>query len=125
MFCLEENLSPEDISKALVVMISQNITQIAFLNAKLYQLDKVIFTGSFLRHNDIAHITLAKNIKVDLFRCEAWCLIFWFRSGRMVRCLLCSWNTKDTLGHSELSYLIFNRKGKHNHRYRHSFSPTN
>jgi len=43
-----------DIARALVVMVAQNVTQIAFLNAKLHNSQRVIFTGNFLRHNKIA-----------------------------------------------------------------------
>jgi|EP00945_MAST-04E_sp_MAST-4E-sp1_P008450 type II pantothenate kinase len=53
----------EDICKALVVMITQNISQIAFLNAVIHGSPRVIFTGSFLRHNPIALRTLAYAMK--------------------------------------------------------------
>jgi type II pantothenate kinase len=43
-----------DIARALVVMVAQNVTQIAFLNAKIHQSKRVLFTGNFLRHNNIA-----------------------------------------------------------------------
>jgi len=48
----------EDIASALVVMVSQNVTQIALLNARLHGINNVVFTGNFLRHNDIAQYTL-------------------------------------------------------------------
>lgn len=54
----------EDIARALVVMISQNVTQIAFLNAKLHNTKKVIFTGNFLRHNTIALKTLSNMMRI-------------------------------------------------------------
>mmetsp|Transcript_7343 Transcript_7343/g.9597 ORF Transcript_7343/g.9597 Transcript_7343/m.9597 type:complete len:530 (+) Transcript_7343:353-1942(+) len=56
--------SPEDISRALVVMIAQNVTQIAFLNARLHKSSRVVFTGNFLRHNMIAQRTLSKSMRV-------------------------------------------------------------
>ncbi|GBG24237.1 Pantothenate kinase 1 [Hondaea fermentalgiana] len=43
-----------DIARALVVMVAQNVTQIAFLNARLHKSKRVLFTGNFLRHNRIA-----------------------------------------------------------------------
>lgn len=57
-------VNADDISKALVVMISQNITQIAFMSAKLHNINRVVFTGSFLRCNEVAQITLSRNIKI-------------------------------------------------------------
>ena len=54
----------EDIARALCVMISQNITQIAFLNATLHDTDRIIFSGSFLRHNDIALRILTFNLRI-------------------------------------------------------------
>lgn len=56
---LREGISDADVARALVVMITQNISQIAFLNAKICNTHRVIFTGSFLRHNNIACQTLA------------------------------------------------------------------
>lgn len=52
-----------DLSRALVVMVAQNVTQIAYLNARLYGAKKVVFTGNFLRHNPIAQYTLSKMMK--------------------------------------------------------------
>jgi len=43
-----------DIARALVVMVAQNVTQIAYLNALLHKSKRVLFTGNFLRHNRIA-----------------------------------------------------------------------
>jgi len=54
-----ENISDADIARALVIMITQNISQIAFLNARACHSERVIFTGSFLRSNNIACRTLA------------------------------------------------------------------
>lgn len=54
----------EDIARALVTMISQNITQIAYLNSRLHSTKRVIFTGNFLRHNTIALRTLSENLRV-------------------------------------------------------------
>ena len=46
--------SGEDINKALVVMIAQNLAQIAHLNARIHSARRVFFTGNFLRRNDLA-----------------------------------------------------------------------
>ena len=56
---------PEDTCRALTVMLSQNITQIAYLNAKLHATRNVFFTGGFLRNNKIAVRTLT-------FTMNAW-----------------------------------------------------
>ena len=44
-------------------MITQNIAQVAFLNARITCLERVIFTGNFLRRNVIADQTLAYAFK--------------------------------------------------------------
>tara|TARA_B110001452_G_scaffold179889_1_gene151020 strand:+ start:358 stop:1707 length:1350 start_codon:yes stop_codon:yes gene_type:complete len=48
----------DDICKALLVMIAQNVSQIAHLNARLYGLERVFFTGNFLRENEVALRTI-------------------------------------------------------------------
>ncbi len=48
------NLSDSDISKSLVIMITMNIGQVAYLNAKLHDTSTIFFIGNFLRHNDIS-----------------------------------------------------------------------
>ena len=53
----------KDLSRALVVMVAQNVTQIAYLNARLHGTKRVVFTGNFLRHNPIAQYTLSKMMK--------------------------------------------------------------
>lgn len=58
-------VSKQDTCRALTVMLSQNITQIAYLNAKLHQTRNVFFTGGFLRSNQIAVRTLT-------FTMNAW-----------------------------------------------------
>lgn len=57
-------IAPEDVAKALVGMISQNITQIAYMSAKMHNVHRVVFTGSFLRSNEVAQIVLSRNIKI-------------------------------------------------------------
>jgi type II pantothenate kinase len=55
-----DKISDADVARALVIMITQNISQIAFLNARaIPDCQRVIFTGNFLRHNTIACRTLA------------------------------------------------------------------
>ena len=53
-----ESCSDDDICKALVVMIAQNLAQIAHLNARIHGLKRVFFTGNFLRANDLALRTI-------------------------------------------------------------------
>ena len=44
-------------------MVSQNITQIAFLNARLVGVQRILFTGNFLRHNNIAMQVLTQSLQ--------------------------------------------------------------
>mgnify|MGYP000178908408 CR=1 FL=1 len=39
----------EDIARSLVNMIAYNIGQIAFLNAKLHSMTRILFGGNFIR----------------------------------------------------------------------------
>ena len=48
----------EDLCKALVVMIAQNLAQIAHLNARIHGARRVFFTGNFLRNNELALRTI-------------------------------------------------------------------
>ena len=49
----------DDICRALIVMITQNISQISYLNSVIYGSKRVVFTGNFLRMNPIALQTLS------------------------------------------------------------------
>mmetsp|Transcript_34617 Transcript_34617/g.80954 ORF Transcript_34617/g.80954 Transcript_34617/m.80954 type:complete len:225 (+) Transcript_34617:780-1454(+) len=46
--------SPADIASAILKMISNNIAQLAFLNARIHGVERIYFAGSFLRHNPIS-----------------------------------------------------------------------
>ncbi len=48
------SLTDNDIAKSLVVMITMNIGQVAYMNAKLHDTSTIFFIGNFLRHNDIS-----------------------------------------------------------------------
>lgn len=50
------------ICRGLITMIAQNVVQIAWLNAKLRRVPRVVFTGNFLRHNSIAMRVIAQNM---------------------------------------------------------------
>eukprot|EP00611_Tribonema_gayanum_P014352 TRINITY_DN2570_c0_g1_i1.p1 TRINITY_DN2570_c0_g1~~TRINITY_DN2570_c0_g1_i1.p1 ORF type:complete len:508 (-),score=104.14 TRINITY_DN2570_c0_g1_i1:90-1613(-) len=54
-----EGVTNEDVSKALIVMVTMNIGQVAYLNAKLYDTRRIYFVGNFLRHNNISAQRLA------------------------------------------------------------------
>ena len=54
-----EGLLDQDLALALLVMITNNIGQVAHLNAKLYKCSTIYFVGSFLRHNPISCRRLA------------------------------------------------------------------
>ncbi|CAH0520620.1 unnamed protein product [Peronospora belbahrii] len=54
-----ESVSDADLARSLLVMVTQNIGQVAFLNATLYKTKNIFFVGNFLRHNKISARTLA------------------------------------------------------------------
>ncbi|KAG7395019.1 hypothetical protein PHYBOEH_004384 [Phytophthora boehmeriae] len=54
-----ESVSDADLARSLLVMITQNIGQVAFLNSCLYKTKHIFFVGNFLRHNKISSRTLA------------------------------------------------------------------
>lgn len=54
-----DQVTDADIARSLLVMITQNIGQIAFLNSCLHQTKRIYFVGNFLRHNKISSRTLA------------------------------------------------------------------
>lgn len=49
----------EDIAIALLMMITNNIGQVSYLNAKLHGCSKIFFVGNFLRTNSISCKRLA------------------------------------------------------------------
>lgn len=49
----------EDIARALLLMITNNIGQVAHLNAKLHHTKRIYFVGNFLRHNEISQRRLS------------------------------------------------------------------
>jgi hypothetical protein len=54
-----EGVKEEDLALALLMMITNNIGQVAHLNAQLHHCSKIFFVGSFLRHNPISARRLA------------------------------------------------------------------
>ena len=55
--------SEADVCKALLVMISQNVAQIAHLAARVQGLRRVFFTGNFLRGNQMAVQTIVYTMR--------------------------------------------------------------
>ncbi|KAG9404307.1 hypothetical protein AC1031_004520 [Aphanomyces cochlioides] len=53
------DVSDADIARALLIMTTQNIGLIAYLNACIYGTKRIFFVGNFLRHNKISCRTLA------------------------------------------------------------------
>lgn len=47
-------LTQEDLARALLSLVTNNIGQVAYLNAKLHNTPRIYFVGSFLRHNMIS-----------------------------------------------------------------------
>lgn len=52
-------LNQEDLARALLLMITNNIGQVAYLNAKLMETRRIYFVGNFLRHNKISQRRLS------------------------------------------------------------------
>jgi len=52
-------LKQEDIARALLLMVTNNIGQVAYLNAQLHKTKHIYFVGNFLRHNKISQQRLA------------------------------------------------------------------
>ncbi|KAI3837758.1 hypothetical protein MKW92_019977 [Papaver armeniacum] len=57
-----EDCKAEDISLSLLEMISQNIGQIASLNARIYGIKRIFFGGSFIKDNTCALETLSSSV---------------------------------------------------------------
>ena len=49
----------EDLAKAVLVMLTNNISSIAQLHANNHSLTHILYTGNFLTGNDLAKQTLA------------------------------------------------------------------
>jgi type II pantothenate kinase len=52
-------LKEEDLARALLLMVTNNIGQVAYLNAKLHNTPRIYFVGNFLRQNNISQRRLA------------------------------------------------------------------
>jgi type II pantothenate kinase len=52
-------LTQEDLARALLSLVTNNIGQVAYLNAKLHRTPRIYFVGSFLRHNMISQRRLS------------------------------------------------------------------
>jgi len=61
--CEKERFSPEDISKSLLYAVSNNIGQIAYMNAEKYNLDRIYFGGCFIRGHAATITTLSYAIR--------------------------------------------------------------
>jgi pantothenate kinase len=54
-----EGLTQEDLARALLLLVTNNIGQVAHLNAKLSNTSRIYFVGSFLRENTISERRLS------------------------------------------------------------------
>ena len=54
-----EGLEQEDLARALLLMTTTNIGQVAYLNAQLHKTKRIYFVGNFLRENTISQQRLA------------------------------------------------------------------
>jgi len=52
-------LKQEDLARALLLMVTNNIGQVAYLNAKLHNTPRIYFVGNFLRQNMISQRRLS------------------------------------------------------------------
>jgi len=52
-------LKQEDLARALLLMVTNNIGQVSYLNAKLHSTNRIYFVGNFLRRNRISQKRLA------------------------------------------------------------------
>lgn len=52
-------LKQEDLARALLLMVTNNIGQVAYLNAQLHNTKNIYFVGNFLRHNAISQQRLS------------------------------------------------------------------
>lgn len=52
-------ITQEDLARALLIMVTNNIGQVAYLNAQLHNTSRLYFVGNFLRHNNISQRRLA------------------------------------------------------------------
>ncbi|KAK7058558.1 hypothetical protein VNI00_002194 [Paramarasmius palmivorus] len=59
----KNKFSPEDISKSLLYAVSNNIGQIAYMNAEKYNLDRIYFGGCFIRGHAATITTLSYAIR--------------------------------------------------------------
>lgn len=59
----KRTFSAEDISKSLLYAVSNNIGQIAYMNAEKYQLDRIYFGGCFIRGHAATIATLSYAIR--------------------------------------------------------------
>lgn len=57
-----EGIKEEDLARALLLMVTNNIGQVAHLNAKIYKTNRIYFVGTFLQHNIISQQRLAYSI---------------------------------------------------------------
>lgn len=65
-------VAPEDVSRALLLMISNNIGQVAYLNALRFGVKRVFFAGNFLRHC---------NVNDEAMRTLAYAISFWSKGA--------------------------------------------
>jgi len=59
----KKKFSPEDISKSLLYAVSNNIGQIAYMNAEKYGLNRIYFGGCFIRGHPATIATLSYAIR--------------------------------------------------------------
>ena len=52
-------IEERDLARALLLMITNNIGQVAYLNALLHKTPRIYFVGNFLRHNNLSERRLA------------------------------------------------------------------
>lgn len=98
-----EGLTQEDLARALLLMVTNNIGQVAYLNAKLHNTNRIFFVGNFLRQNVLSQKRLSYAIN------------FWSK-GKMEALFLEHEGYFGALGayllHNNISYPHKNNSGK-------------
>ena len=57
-----KGVKQEDLARALLLMVTNNIGQVAYLNAQLHKTQRIFFVGNFLRRNKISQRRLSSAI---------------------------------------------------------------
>lgn len=60
---LRDKAKPEDIAAAVMAMITNNVGSIAYLHSQRYEIQRIVFSGNFLKNNKVAMNSLAYSLR--------------------------------------------------------------